>query len=71
MPAPEGRVVIRITIDREGRIVHLAVAQSSGIAAFDEAALRMVRRAEPLPRPPPDIASPTPRLLLPVEFRDR
>jgi protein TonB len=48
----EGRVVLRIGVAADGRLVQLAVETSSGNALLDEAALAAARRAAPLPPPP-------------------
>jgi len=39
----EGKVVLRVKIDVEGKVEKASVHQSSGIAAFDESALKTVR----------------------------
>ena len=48
-----GQVMVSFTVDDGGRIGNLQVAQSSGSAAVDTAALDMVREAAPFPPPPP------------------
>lgn len=48
----KGRAVIRFTISANGRLASASVARSSGSAKLDRAALRLVRRAAPFPRPP-------------------
>ena len=50
-----GVTVVRFGVDRGGGIHGLAVAQSSGSASLDAIALRSVRRAAPLPRPPAEL----------------
>lgn len=40
----EGVVRLRIVIDAEGRVAEISVAQSSGVASLDEAALRGIRK---------------------------
>jgi len=47
----------------------MAIEKSSGDVAFDEAALAMVRRSDPVPPPPPLIADEGLRFTLPVIFR--
>lgn len=69
-PLPPGRVVLRFAIDRDGRVVSLSVKSGSGVPELDEAALAMVRRAAPLPPPPPEVTGETVDLELPVIFRD-
>ena len=48
----KGRAVIRFTISANGRLASASVARSSGSTKLDSAALRLVRRAAPVPRPP-------------------
>jgi periplasmic protein TonB len=45
-------VQVSIVLDRRGHVVSVGVAESSGDAAFDEAALSMIRRSDPVPLPP-------------------
>lgn len=47
-----GRVVLRITVAASGALVNYRVAKSSGIAAFDQAALKAVARAGKFPKAP-------------------
>jgi protein TonB len=44
-------VKVSFVLNRLGHIVSLAVLESSGDALFDEAALDMLRRSDPVPRP--------------------
>jgi periplasmic protein TonB len=60
---------VRFTLDRRGRVLSTAVEKSSGDKAFDEAALAMVRRSDPVPAPPPLIADEGLNFTLPVIFR--
>jgi periplasmic protein TonB len=62
-------VVVDVTFDRQGRVVASRVAESSGDAAYDEAALAMVRRSDPVPQPPPAVADEGLHFTLPVNFR--
>ena len=45
-------VKVSLVLDRRGNVVSVGVAESSGDAAFDEAAISMIRRSDPVPRPP-------------------
>ena len=45
------------------------IEKSSGDTAFDEAALAMVKRSDPVPAPPPLIADEGLSFTLPVIFR--
>ncbi len=64
-------VVVSFTLDRIGRVVAASVAKSSGDPAFDEAALAMMRRADPVPQPPPTVADEGLTFTVPVVFRAR
>lgn len=50
-----GVTVVRFGVDHDGSIHGLTVAQSSGSTSLDAIALRSVRRAAPLPRPPAEL----------------
>ena len=67
----KAKVVVNVTFDRMGHIVASRVEQSSGDPAYDEAALAMVRRSDPVPRPPPLVADEQLNYNLPVIFKDR
>lgn len=53
----EGIVKVRFVVDASGRVLSQEVVGSSGNRSLDRATLRMIRRAQPLPRPPADILS--------------
>jgi protein TonB len=65
----EGIVKVEFTIDREGRLLNLHVAQSSGSSTLDAEALATLRRADPLPAPPAKAAETVFYLVLPIQFR--
>ena len=46
------RAIIRVKIDKNGRILETKVEKSSGNPYFDRSALQAIARAEPLPPPP-------------------
>jgi TonB family protein len=62
-------IVVGFTLDRVGHVVAVNIVKGSGDAAFDEAALAMVRRSDPVPQPPPLIADEGLTFSLPVIFR--
>ena len=62
-------IVVRFELDRTGRIVSSQVVRSSGDPAFDEAALAMLKRSDPVPAPPPIVADEGLYFALPVIFR--
>ncbi len=63
------KVVVSVTFDRLGHVVSSSIAESSGDPAYDEAALAMLRRSDPVPQPPPLIADEGLTYTLPVVFR--
>jgi protein TonB len=62
-------IVVSFVLDRTGHIVSTAIVQGSGDTAFDEAALAMMRRSDPVPPPPPLVADEGLSFSLPVIFR--
>src|SRR3984893_12229749 len=62
-------IVISFALDRTGHVLSSTIVKGSGDAAFDEAALAMVRRSDPVPQPPPLIADEGLSFTLPVIFR--
>lgn len=66
----EGRVIVRMRIDRSGVVRYYALEQSCGVTAIDNAALDMIRRANPVPSAP--INYPAGNLiefLIPITFK--
>lgn len=64
----EGVVTLRIVLDAEGGLVGATLAQSSGVAALDAAALDLVARAAPFPAPPGTGAAGQLSLRVPVRY---
>ena len=62
-------VSIAFTLDRRGHVVDYQVNRSSGNSAFDEAALAMMKRADPVPAPPAIVADEGLSFEVPVLFR--
>ncbi len=65
------QIVVAFQIDRTGHVLSATIAKSSGDSAFDEAALAMMKRSDPLPPPPPLVADDGLSFTLPVVFRVR
>lgn len=66
----EGRAVVRLRINRLGRVILFSIEKSSGSPVLDRAAEQMIRAANPVPRVPNNY--PAGRLLeflIPVEFK--
>jgi protein TonB len=64
-------IVMSFELDRTGHVISASIVRGSGEASFDEAALAMLRRADPVPPPPPRIADDGLVFTLPVIFRDK
>ncbi len=62
-------IVVSFELDRTGHVLSTSIAKGSGDRAFDEAALAMVRRSDPVPQPPPLVADEGLNFTLPVIFR--
>jgi periplasmic protein TonB len=65
------RILLSLVLDRMGQVMSVGIIESSGDEAFDEAARSMVRRANPVPRPPALVADEGLSFTLPVVFRLR
>ena len=63
------QIYVRFTLDRMGHVLSTSIEKGSGDTAFDEAALAMVKRSDPVPPPPPLIADEGLSFTLPVIFR--
>lgn len=63
-----GRARVAFSINRAGQVLSVRLAGSSGNASFDEEAVAMVRRASPVPAPPPEVAGGTISFTVPVLF---
>lgn len=63
-----GRVMVRITVTRDGVISAAGIARSSGSAAFDQAAMTAVSRAGRMPAAPDDLAQASFSFDLPMDF---
>src|SRR5262245_44678981 len=64
-------VKVHLTLNRLGNVVQVGVLESSGDTAFDEAAIAMIRRSDPVPRPPARLTDDTFSYSLNVNFNDK
>jgi periplasmic protein TonB len=62
-------IVVSFALDRLGHVLSASIVKGSGDTAFDQAALAMVRRSDPVPPPPPLVADEGLSFTLPVIFR--
>jgi periplasmic protein TonB len=70
---PEGKkkganVKLALVLNRLGNIVSVGVAESSGDTAYDDAAVAMVHRSDPVPKPPAGLTDDQFSFTLPVNF---
>jgi periplasmic protein TonB len=63
-----GVVQVSFSLDRQGRLVDSRIVRSSGVAALDEEALALLRRAQPLPPPPPEFPGEPVTFNVPIRF---
>lgn len=61
-------VMVRLTLDRKGRVTDAKIRRSNGYGPLDAEVLALARRASPLPAPPPEVAGDPLVLTVPVEF---
>jgi protein TonB len=64
----EGIAYLTFSMSRGGQVLSASIARSSGSQALDSETLSLVRRAEPLPPPPPEMAGDPITLTVPVRF---
>jgi TonB family protein len=62
-------ILVSFVLDRMGHVLSTSIVKGSGDAAFDAAALAMVRRSDPVPQPPPAVADEGLNFTLPVIFK--
>ncbi len=64
----QGTAYVRFRIDGSGRVTSVRLVRSSGHAALDRAVVSLVRRASPVPAPPPGVNR---TITAPVRYRLR
>lgn len=62
-------VVVQFELDRLGHVKTVGIAKGSGDTNFDEAAIAMMRRSDPVPPPPPLVADEGLSFTMPIVFR--
>jgi len=67
----EGGIVhVRFSLDRQGQLTGSRIVRSSGSTTLDNEALDMLRRTQPFPPPPAELAVPI-HLTVPVTYMNR
>ena len=64
----EGTVTLRLVVDRTGRVVDARIARSAPFPEFDQAAMSMLTRAQPLPPFPVGMSETELVVMVPVSF---
>lgn len=64
----EGTVLLRFRMTRDGKVLSYAVERTSEHAVLDEAALAMIKRAQPLPPLPGDVPGDSIEIFIPANF---
>jgi protein TonB len=65
----EGTTVVQLRLTPEGKVTDISVVGKSGHEILDEAAVRMIRKASPLPLPPEGLRGRDQMVLVPIKFR--
>jgi len=66
-----GIVELAFTLDRNGNVLTSRIVRTSGFAALDQETIDTVRRAQPFPLPPPNMAGETFDFTVPIRFNIR
>lgn len=64
----QGTAQVRFTIDGSGNVQSVSLVRSSGVPALDEEVVSLVRRASPVPAPPPGVNR---TVVVPIRFSVR
>lgn len=63
----QGRAMIRLVVDRMGRVIESSLTQSSGYPILDREVADLIARVSPLP-PPRHTSADRVELILPIDF---
>ncbi len=65
----EGIVVLFFIVNRDGNVIESHISQSSGYTKLDDAVLRMLKKASPLPKFPDEIEQSQLSINIPISFK--
>ena len=65
----EGEAMVHFVMDRSGQVSAVKVTRSSGSGTLDDESLELLKRAAPLPRPPPSVVGEKLEFSVPIRFR--
>jgi periplasmic protein TonB len=64
----EGTAYLHFSMDRSGNVLSARIERSSRYESLDRESLDLIHRAEPLPKPPPEVGGNPIELTVPVQF---
>ena len=64
----QGTALLFVELDRDGTLLDYRLEETSGHRALDREVMAMVKRAEPLPKPPEDLRGDRLTYRIPVDF---
>jgi protein TonB len=64
----EDVVYVRFVVNREGEVLSASIVRSQGFPLLDGEVLALLKRAAPLPEPPPGVKGDRIEMVVPVEF---
>jgi protein TonB len=64
----QGVTMVRFAMNHAGTVLSAVVVRGSGHDDLDQEALAWIQRAQPLPRPPPEVAQDPIELVVPLRF---
>ena len=67
----QGTAQLAFSVDRQGGVHNARVTRSSGSSVLDHEALALVQRAQPLPRPPPEVPGAQIPIVVPIRYSAR
>ncbi|PCI63464.1 MAG: hypothetical protein COB37_05035 [Kordiimonadales bacterium] len=65
----EGKAKVMLIVSRDGEITSFEIQQSSGAAILDKAIPKMIKRLNPLPKPPEGVPDSKLTLVVPITWR--
>ncbi len=65
----EGIVKLFFVVDRNGKVLDYRISESSGSKRLDDAVIKMLKKAEPLPAFPADMLQPQLEINVPIAFQ--
>ncbi len=64
----EGTAKVRVTVDRSGKVTGYEVVQATGFDVLDNEIARLMRRIDPLPRPPGELGDTELTFIVPLTW---